>query len=359
MISRIGLPLIAVLGVAFAWHMVARTNQPVVAAQPVVPPAEPEFSERISGAGIVEASTENIAVGTILPGVVSEVFVKVGDRVQRGAPLFAIDARDWLAERAVRLAQIGIAKAQLERLRAAPRPEDVPPVEARVKEAEAALTDARNQWNIAEALTDKRAISTEELDRRRMAVQVAEARLAQSKAQLDLIQAGTWRPELLVAEAELAQAEAALQRIETDIERATVRAPVDCTILQVKTRVGEFAQTGQLATPLMLVGDTQQLHVRADIDENDAWRFQATASAVAFVRGNRDLSTPLTFVRVEPYVVPKRSLTGDSTERVDTRVLQVLYRFDPAALSVYVGQQMDVFIEAPRSKGATTQTAGR
>jgi hypothetical protein len=52
-------------------------------------------------------------------------------------------------------------------------------------------------------------------------------------------------------------------------------------------------------------------------------------------------------VRVEPYVVPKRSLTGESTERVDTRVLQVLYRFDPAAMKVYVGQQVDVFVEAP------------
>jgi len=45
--------------------------------------------------------------------------------------------------------------------------------------------------------------------------------------------------------------------------------------------------------------------------------------------------------------VPKRSLTGDSTERVDTRVLQVLYRFDRGDLPVYVGQQMDVFVEAP------------
>ncbi len=70
------------------------------------------------------------------------------------------------------------------------------------------------------------------------------------------------------------------------------------------------------------------------------------APAVATVRGNRDLKTDLQFVRIEPYVVPKRSLTGESTERVDTRVLQVLYSFDRDALPVYVGQQMDVFIEA-------------
>jgi hypothetical protein len=55
---------------------------------------------------------------------------------------------------------------------------------------------------------------------------------------------------------------------------------------------------------------------------------------------------PLQFVRFEPYVVPKKSLTGDSTERVDTRVLQVLYSFNRDTLPLYVGQQMDVFIAA-------------
>ena len=47
----------------------------------------------------------------------------------------------------------------------------------------------------------------------------------------------------------------------------------------------------------------------------------------------------------EPFVVPKKSLTGDSTERVDTRVLQVIYRVEDDALPLFVGQQMDVFID--------------
>ena len=75
---------------------------------------------------------------------------------------------------------------------------------------------------------------------------------------------------------------------------------------------------------------------------------------MAFVRGNPDLKTPLQFERLEPYVVPKVSLTGQSTERTDTRVLQAIYSFDPAALPVYVGQQMDVFIQAPPALGAIT-----
>jgi hypothetical protein len=54
-------------------------------------------------------------------------------------------------------------------------------------------------------------------------------------------------------------------------------------------------------------------------------------------------------------MVPRLSLTGDSTQRVDTRVLQVIYSFDQGALPVYVGQQMDVFIEAPPVGETTTQ----
>src|SRR4029450_302411 len=110
--------------------------------------------------------------------------------------------------------------------------------------------------------------------------------------------------------------------------------------------VGEYAPAGSLATPLMMIGNTQVLHVRVDVDENDAWRGRSDAKANGYVRGNRDITTGLRFVRIEPYVVPKRSLTGDSTERVDTRVLQVLYAFEKEKLPVDVGQQMDVFVDA-------------
>jgi hypothetical protein len=81
------------------------------------------------------------------------------------------------------------------------------------------------------------------------------------------------------------------------------------------------------------------------------------AAATAYVRGNREIKTPLTFFRIEPYVVPRRSLTGDSTERVDTRVLQVIYAFEGGKLPIYVGQQMDVFIDAPSAGGGKVASA--
>ena len=97
------------------------------------------------------------------------------------------------------------------------------------------------------------------------------------------------------------------------------------------------------AAPSRAVG---RLHVRVDIDENDIGRFREGVKGVATPRGDPGKGYPLSFVRVEPYVIPKRSLTGGNTERVDTRVLQVIYAIDDPAARPYVGQQLDVSLSA-------------
>src|SRR5262249_60293528 len=102
---------------------------------------------------------------------------------------------------------------------------------------------------------------------------------------------------------------------------------------------------------LIVLGDVSQKHVRVDIDENDTPRFRRGAPAIARLRGDPRREFRLHFVRVEPYVVPKKSLTGDSTDRVDTRVLQVIYALELPpngpyrATDVYMGHHPDVFIE--------------
>ena len=346
MISRYVLPLLALTGMLFALHMVGIASKPAPVAPPVAEPAPAPFRSYIAGAGIIEASTQNVAIGTPLPGIVTRVFVQVGSPVKAEAPLFRLDDRDLQAELAVRRAALQTVQENLARLMHLPRQEDIPPAEARVREAEVALADTQNQLTMAESVTDRRAISQEEISRRRFAVRGAEARLAAARAQLALLKAGAWKHDVHISKAEVATAQAQIQAVETNLERLTIRAPMDGEVLQVNIRQGEFAPTGALQTPLMLLGNLTRLHVRVDIDENDAWRFQPQAPAVAFVRGNQEMHTPLRFERVEPYIVPKRALTGDSTERVDTRVLQILYSFERGTIPVYVGQQMDVFISA-------------
>ena len=122
------------------------------------------------------------------------------------------------------------------------------------------------------------------------------------------------------------------------------------TILQVNVRPGEYASATP-KSPAMILGDMDNLQVRADIDEQNATRIREGQKAYGYLKGDPSVTFPLEFIRVEPYVIPKVSLTGSSTERVDTRVLQVIYSLArPADLPLYVGQQVDVFIEAPERK---------
>jgi HlyD family secretion protein len=134
-------------------------------------------------------------------------------------------------------------------------------------------------------------------------------------------------------------------QVKAEIARHLVRAPVDGEILRLTLRPGEYLVSGG-AAPLLLFGEDASLYLRVDIDESDAWRIRPGAAAMAFARGSPHIRVPLRFEYIEPYIVPKTALTGQSTERSDTRVLQVLYSFDRDGEPLYAGQQMDVFIQA-------------
>jgi HlyD family secretion protein len=347
MFRKIFLPALAVLGVAFAIYTVKAGNKPVPVSKPVAEPALAPFRSYVAGSGLIEASTENIAVGTHVAGVVTNVQAKVGDTVKAGAPLFQIDDRDLRAQLAVREASLLSARAELAKLENSPRPEEVPIAEAKVGEARATLENAKIVLARWQRVEDPRAVSPEELRQAKLAVEIAAANVKEFEANLALLKAGAWGPDKDIARAKVASAQAQVDAAGTELERLTVRAPVDGRLLQVRIRPGEFAPVGVLADPLMLIGRTDVMHIRVDVDENEASRVRRGARAVAYVRGNSSITAPLEFVRIEPYIVPKRSLTGDTTERVDTRVLQVIYAFEPADLPVYVGQQMDVYIDAP------------
>jgi len=344
MFFKYGIPAIAAGALAFAVLSVRHMKpQQVEAAPPLAPPSS-EFERQIGGIGMVEAASENISIGTPVPGLVSAVYVRAGQAVRRGQPLMRLDDRDLGAELALRETAVRVAEARLQRLRNAPRPEDIPPAEARLEQARAQLADAEAQLRIIEAVPDRRAVRTEDLERRRWAVAAARAQLREAEAALAQLRAGAWREDILVAEAELAQARQHLERVRTDLERLTVTAPVSGRILRVNVRAGEFAGA-PAAQPLILMGAEGSPQVRVDVDEKDAWRVRPDARAYGSVRGNAARRFPLRFVRIEPYVVPKRNLTGETTERTDTRVLQVIYALEADA-PVYVGQQMDVYIEA-------------
>lgn len=285
---------LAAAGIAAATLMVVRLrSEPPMPPPPITPPTKP-YAASIAASGIIEALSENIAIGVPEAGLVTQVYVKVWDHVVAGQPLFTLDDRDLRAQLAVNEANVAVAAATLARL--------------------------QDQLARLKGVNDPRAVSQDEVRTRQNDVAVAEAQLAAARAQ-----AGQTRVRG---------------------ERLTVVAPRDGVIIQANIRPGEYASATP-KSPAMLLGDVDHLQVRADVDEQNASALQPGQAATAYIKGDTTAPIMLNFLRIEPYIVPKTSLTGASTERVDTRVLQVIYSFErPKDRAIYVGQQVDLFVKS-------------
>ncbi len=298
----------AILGAASAVRLVIDLRKPLPSAQLLSEPATAPYALNIGARGLVESVDENVRIAPAVPALVVEVPVRVGDEVKKGDVLVRQDRREAEANTLMQQADVAALRTQL-------------------REAEVTLADKRDQWARVERLIASKVASEDEKQRTQFARQAAEAHLASMKAKI-------------------ASAEAMLAKSKVLLDLLTVRAPRDGRILQVNTRTGEFASPGE-KDPILLLGQVDSLQLRADVDEDNASRIRPGMPARAYLKGRRDVEVALKFVRIEPYILPKKSLTGESSERVDTRVLQIIYHFDrPKDVGVYVGQQMDVFIDA-------------
>lgn len=354
------LPLLSLGGIGLAAWTVKSGNQPTPKTAGLTPPAAAPFPVRVSATGIVEASTRNVGLGVARGGLVTALPHDIGSTVAQGEVLLQIDDRDTRARLVARQADLASAEQELARLRSLPRTEELEPRLAAVGQRQAQLEDAQSLLKIVTSIADPRAISREERTRRESAVAVASQALAEANAELALVRAGAWAPDLAIASAKVTIAQAAIESVRAELDQLQVKAPFAGRVLQVNVRIGEFASTGESASPAIVLGDVTTLHIRADVDEMDVWRLRPDAPARAFVRGNAQLSAPLRFVAIEPLMIPKRALSGSSREQVDTRVLQVIYALDPKALPVQVGQLVDVFVESLSAPGGayTPEKAG-
>jgi len=299
MSRTIVLPLLALAGAAFALFMISfSARKPPVARIVFQPPASP-YKHYIAGQGSIEPINQSIAIGVPFPELVAHVFVKVGDTVTKGSPLFKLDTRRLEAALAQALGEEQVALTAYE--------------------------NTKVQFAFYEKLQDSSAVSQQDYATALYRCEIA-------RKQVDV-------------------AHAAVNAVRTDIERSLIIAPIDGEVLQTNVKVGEVVNINPFTEePPVVFGNTTFYHLRINIDEEDVWRFIKGAPATAFVRGNARIFIPLEFVYVEPYVVVKKSLTGSDIERVDTRVLQVVYRFSKNQYPVYLGQLLDAFVEAQPSE---------
>ncbi|MDB6025924.1 MAG: Secretion protein HlyD family protein [Verrucomicrobiales bacterium] len=299
---------LALAGIAGGFFLVKKLRYQAPPPPPYQEPARSPFPYAVAATGILEATRENVRIGATKSGLVQKVFVAVGSKVKAGDPLMQFDNREMQAK-------LETVKAQLEALEATAHTEEVQ------------LADANDQLARILKLEKSNVATEEEKTRKQFQVEASKARIAKIKADAKALQSQ-------------------IHQVETDLDILTVRAPRDGTILQVNIRAGEYANvTSQ--DPWIILGDVDTLQIRADVDEQDAPLVLPNQAAFAYLKGDTKNKIPLRFIRIEPFVVPKKSLTGDSAERVDTRVLQIIFEMDRPQTPIYVGQQVDVYIQRP------------
>ena len=342
---------------ASALAYVANVKTPTL--PPAFTPATNPYPSGIYANGILESEQptgSNVSIYPEVAGTVTGILVSEGQTVAAGVPLLALDDSVQKATTEQLQSQAQAAFAQLEALRAEPRPEALDVAEAQLVSAEASLKNAQDVMNKRQAAfaLNPRSISKEDLDTAINAANTARTSADVARKQRDLTRAGAWVYDIRNQERQYDALHKAYLSAKAQLAKYTLRAPSAGKVLAVTATVGGFVSPQGAfdsythgMSPALVLGTMQgQLHVRCYVDEillprlPDASKMKAQLT----IRGS-SVKVPLEYVRTQPLVSPKIELSDQRLERVDVRVLPIIFRFTtPAAVTLYPGQLVDVFI---------------
>jgi HlyD family secretion protein len=343
--------------IAMSAALISGTEKKVL--EPAFNPASNPYANGIYANGMIESalpSGENINIFPEVAGVVIQILVTEGQAVSKGDTLLFMDDSMQKANVAQLKAQADAAKIMLEELKHQPRAEVLAVAKAQMKSAQASLHSLQVQLEKQQKSfdLDPQSVSKDTLDNSINSVKVAAANSEVAKKQYELTKAGVWSYDINNQEqAYKAQYNAYLSGLAL-LAKYTLKAKTDGVILSMMSTVGSYIKTDgvygsytQDMNPVLVMGSPQaQMNVRGFIDEILVSRLPAAENIQAkmFIRGT-NISVPLEFVRVQPYISPKIELTTQRRERIDVRVLPVIFRFNkPQDINVYPGQIVDIYI---------------
>ncbi len=322
------------------------------------PPTNP-YPQGIYAEGMVEsaqASGENINVYPEVSGTVKEIPVREGQDVKKGTVLLVIDDSIQRATTLQLQSQAEAAFTLLAELKAEPRKETLDVNEAQVIAAEAALKTAQDELDKQQAAYDAnpKSVSKDALDNAANAVLTAKANLEVARKQRDLTKAGAWIYDINNQERTYNALYKSYLSASALLGKYTLRAPDDGKVLAINPTVGSYVSAQgaydsytQAMDPVLVLGSSERgLQVRCYVDEILVPRLPAPAKIKAqmSVRGS-DVKIPLQFVRMQPVVSPKIELSDEKEERVDVRVLPIIFRIqNPKNLNLYPGLLVDVYV---------------
>jgi HlyD family secretion protein len=293
--------------------------------------------------GRVEPSSGTIKIAAPTMGVIAQVLVKANDKVFAGEPLIRLADKEAQARLATSEAQVAFRKR-------ARNDESAPTRAAARRRAEDAVADADKAVLEAQAALDRAAAerragraSDADLEAARTALSRARDRQRQQKADLQRIEADANTPLPSFSEGQVNIARAELAAAAAAIEKLTIRAPIAGTVLQVNAKPGELTGPSS-AQPLLMLGDTSKLRVRAELDERDFGEVkigQPVLVRAAAFRG-REFAGKVAFIA--PLVEQGRISSGGQRNVTDVDVVEVLVdlaQADPLA----VGMKVDVYFQ--------------
>ncbi|MBS0190172.1 MAG: efflux RND transporter periplasmic adaptor subunit [Phycisphaerales bacterium] len=339
--------VLSVIGLLIGIAAVATGKREIPDAPLARPASVNPFTKGVAALGIVEPAGRAVEIAAPEPGLVVEVLVGVGDKVRTDQPLMRLDARSIDSQILRAQGELRAREAEIDRWHALPRAEDVPPLEAGLERAKAALKDAQDKRQRTTDAVKSGAMSARDVAAAEAAVEMAIAEVASADASLARLKAGGWKADLEVAQANAAAIRAQIAALEILKDRLTVRAPRDGTVLRREVEPGEYVLGPSASKAPLVIGDLSKLHVRGQVDEEDFAAIGPGSAAVGRTRGVQPHELKLKLLRIEPFARPKQTLSGANSERTDTRVIDVLLEVEPQDGVVLVpGQAVDVFLDS-------------
>lgn len=350
------LSFIGLIGALWVAYLSGKT-QP--AQPPAFSPATNPYPSAIYANGILESdqpSGENINIYPEVPGTVKQILVTEGQQVKKGTQLLLLDDSIQKATVEQQKSQAEASSTLLDELKAQPRRETLDIAVAQVAATEASLKTAQDALDKQKAAydLDPKSISKDALDSAANAVAVASANRDVAGRQLELTKAGAWTYDIRTQERQYAALEKAYAASSALLAKYTLLAPRDGVVMAVQAMEGSYISAQgsydsytQGMTPVIVLGSAHDhLNVRCYVDEILLPRVPVASKIKAqmTVRGS-NVKLPLEFVRVQPFVSPKIELSDQRLERVDVRVLPIIFRVaKPKDLNLYPGQLVDVYI---------------
>jgi multidrug efflux pump subunit AcrA (membrane-fusion protein) len=262
-----------------------------------VPAARRLLRQTITASGLTMAARHS-RLNFQVPGVVSEMLVKMGDRVRKGQTLAKLDDSTYRLYVEQARAGLSAAEAALSKLKAGFREEEVAQAKAAVDAAQTSADQARRDYERMKGLSEeKKAVAEATLEQAGTGYELAKTRLEQASKQLALLQKGFQEEDIKAASAQVEVAGAQLKMAERKLEDAVLTAPYDAVVVGTYADPGDSSGSGMPGQVAVEIMDISTLDVMVPVA--DVWSGSVTVKSGAILDldgGPKNIEAPVAAV---------------------------------------------------------------